>query len=178
MKYLIGFLFFLIYLNCSSQENIDMEIIDSCNFYINKGQQGKAIKILTKLEKTFTLKKNYKDQFKTYHLLGKAMYDLGDRNQASIFYEKGLELAKRINDSLIIADFYMYLAGVNIHGNGKLGLHQLNLAEDIYFKLHNKQRLSLIKYKKGVHYCFGSVIDSVNYYFNQVIDEAKKNGER
>lgn len=169
-------LFYFASLVAFSQDSKSIKILDSSNYYINHGKLMKAIKLLSNLDKTFPKKTNYNDQFKTYRLLGKALYDIGDCNQAALWYEKGLELAKKIKDSLSIADFYTYLAGVNIHGNGNLGKHQLNLAEAIYLKLNNRQRLYFLKYKRGVYYSFANQIDSVNYFFNQVIPEAEKTG--
>jgi len=168
MKSLLVYFIISIFVFKSNGENYQKNL-DSSWFYINHGNQVRAIKLLSnQLQK---LNKNLNNQtiFNIYKMLGKAYYDIGDPSEASLYFIKGLNLAKEINDSTEIGNFYILLSGSNIHNLGSLCLGYLNKAEMIFKKLKNQERLNMINYRRGLCYAYGSKHDSTLYYYNKLI---------
>ena len=159
-----------------SQHKTNLRLIDSSNYYLYHGKHLRALKLLYKLKEDSSLKNDIKSEYLIYRLLGRAMYDLGEREKACEFYSTGLSLAASIKDSISMADFNTYLAAVNVHALSDLGNKQLYFARKIYQSRNLKDKLLLLYLKLGTHYSFLNIKDSVNFYFNKVLEGVKIKG--
>jgi len=147
--------------------------LDSCQYYLSKGQHAESIKKLNiLLADSGSLKRTA--VFKIYDLLGKAYYDIGDPGTAALNYNRGLEYARSKSDSSYIAYFYMQLSSVNVHRLAELSRKQIDNAALIYMQIGDSLGILKSKVKKASILMFAGKLDSAMNIYSTAIPECEK----